>query len=276
MQNEESKMQLLKTLHWLLSSQLGIDPQRLWNALRSMPWFFRSYLRFAQSHNGKVAVRPCFHDRNDQAGAATNEYFIQDLLAAQLVQKISPERHLDIGSRVDGFVAHIASFRDIDVMDVRPLSNVFERIRFLQHDLMSPLEPSSNRDLLNGFDSISCLHALEHFGLGRYGDPINVKGWSDGLKGISALLRTGGTFYLSTPVGVEKVFFNANWVFNPRSILSAAHSLNLKCNEIYEIVSGQPPVLIDATEEHLRRLESKSYTLCLFVFTKTDGYSNEQ
>ena len=31
-------------------------------------------------------------------------------------------------------------------------------------------------------DSLSCLHTLEHFGLGRYNDPINVKGFEIGLK----------------------------------------------------------------------------------------------
>jgi len=29
---------------------------------------------------------------------------------------------VDIGSRVDGFVAHVASFREIEVFDVRPIS----------------------------------------------------------------------------------------------------------------------------------------------------------
>ena len=31
------------------------------------------------------------------------------------------KRHVDIGSRLDGFVAHVASFREIEVLDIRPL-----------------------------------------------------------------------------------------------------------------------------------------------------------
>jgi hypothetical protein len=30
-------------------------------------------------------------------------------------------------------------------------------------------------------DSLSCLHALEHFGLGRYGDPIDPRGHEKGI-----------------------------------------------------------------------------------------------
>jgi hypothetical protein len=33
-----------------------------------------------------------------------------------------------------------------------------------------------HEDMINCCDSISSLHAIEHFGLGRYGDTIDVNG----------------------------------------------------------------------------------------------------
>lgn len=42
--------------------------------------------------------------------------------------------------------------------------------KFKQADLVRPVE-----GMAGYCDSLSCLHALEHFGLGRYGDPIDPK-----------------------------------------------------------------------------------------------------
>jgi hypothetical protein len=56
-------------------------------------------------------------DYNEQAGSASGHYFHQDLLVASFIQKSSPERHIDVGSRIDGFVAHVASFRKIEILE---------------------------------------------------------------------------------------------------------------------------------------------------------------
>lgn len=63
-------------------------------------------------------------------------------------------------------------------------------------------------------DSISCLHVLEHFGLGRYGDPVDVNGHFLGLENIYKILKKGGTFYFSVPIGIQKTYFNAHRVFS--------------------------------------------------------------
>jgi hypothetical protein len=65
--------------------------------------------------------RMILEDFADNAGVAKGHYFHQDLLVAKYIFEAKPERHIDVGSRVDGFVAHVASFREIEVLDVRPL-----------------------------------------------------------------------------------------------------------------------------------------------------------
>jgi hypothetical protein len=65
---------------------------------------------------------------------------------------------VDIGSRVDGFIAHVASFRDIEVLDIRKNEEKIENITFIQADVMKPDEKYKNY-----CDSISSLHAIEHF-----------------------------------------------------------------------------------------------------------------
>ena len=62
-------------------------------------------------------------------------------------------------------------------------------------------------------DSISCLHALEHFGLGRYGDQIDPDGHLKGFRNITKILKPGGIFYFSVPMGVQRIEFNAHRIF---------------------------------------------------------------
>ena len=55
-------------------------------------------------------------DYDDQAGSSSGHYFHQDLFVSQLIFSSNPENHIDIGSRIDGFVAHVASFRNIKIL----------------------------------------------------------------------------------------------------------------------------------------------------------------
>lgn len=158
-------------------------------------------------------------DWEEQAGNASGHYFHQDLRVASLIHEHHPQRHIDIGSRVDGFVAHVAAFRKIEVMDVRALESTgHPNIEFLQADLMR--SDSAQADIT---DSISCLHAIEHFGLGRYGDPLDPEGHIKGFRNMLSMLKVGGRFYISFPIGKSnEVHFNAHRVFHPKDVLSWA------------------------------------------------------
>jgi hypothetical protein len=113
------------------------------------------------------------------------------------------------------------------------------------------------------------LHAIEHFGLGRYGDPIDVNGYKSGLKNMAALLQDDGIFYLSTPIGVNRVEFNANRVFDPKIILDEAKINNL---EIQKLIVIHADCSLSEYEPHnipLNQLASQNYALGVFVFKKT-------
>lgn len=76
-----------------------------------------------------------------------------------------------------------------------------------------------SNEYINYTDSISCLHAIEHFGLGRYGDRIDVNGHLKGLQTIYYMLKDGGIFYCSVPIGSMRVEFNAHRVFSLQYLL---------------------------------------------------------
>lgn len=179
----ELKAILIK-LHWILSTQLGFDPRIFLRALRGLPVFLRDWAIFRKNYAGKMKLMPCLHDRYEEGGATKSEYFWQDLLVARAIHAAKPVRHVDIGSRVDGFVAHVASFRDCEIFDVRPISTAVPGVVFRQADLMNPTSLPITAG--EGYcDSLSCLHAIEHFGLGRYGDPVNPLGYQRGIANMA-------------------------------------------------------------------------------------------
>ena len=198
----------------------GFDPRKTARTLRGLPRYFRDYRRLradGRLQQDEVPLGkfyPCLDDRDDESGIAGGHYFHQDILVARKVREKNPVKHVDVGSRVDGLVAHIAVFREIEVFDIRQLSTTARSISFRQLDIMAPLPRE-----LNGYcDSLSCLHALEHFGLGRYGDPIDFRGHEKALANLGTLLKPGGTLYLSVPIGPQRIEYNAHRVFATRTI----------------------------------------------------------
>lgn len=251
-------------LHWLLSSQFGVDPRCFLRSVCGIPFFLHDWRRFRRGYSGKLALMPCLHDRYEEGGTTKSDYFWQDLLVARWIFEAQPQKHVDVGSRVDGFVAHVASFREIEVFDVRPITSKIPGVIFKQADLMKPVG-----EIAGGYcDSLSCLHALEHFGLGRYGDPIDPQGYERGIANMAQLLKPDGRFYLSTPIGQERVEFNANRVFDPRTIIHCAESSRLHLEELTVIDAGGVVSKVPPGEHTLLELAQSRYNLGVFIFIK--------
>jgi SAM-dependent methyltransferase len=194
--------------------QFGLNPLSLIQSLRFVPRYFVGLFYFMRnSKDLKIkSLYPQLLDYFDGSGVASGHYFHQDIIVARWIYNDRPNRHVDIASRVDGFISHLAVFRDVEIFDIRPLSTNESNISFVCHNMM---EDSTIRDL----ESVSCLHSIEHFGLGRYGDPLDFNGHLKGFSNICSMLRPGGIFYFSTPVGPLRIEFNAHRVFSVSYIL---------------------------------------------------------
>lgn len=198
----------------------GLDFSRAAGSIRGLPKFIRDYRTFrrlsAADQSGFPIQRilPILDDHLFSAGTVSSQYFHQDLYVARRIFECSPKRHIDIGSRIDGLVSHVAVFRQIEVIDIRPLSISARNIIFLQADLQN-LQVAGR---IGKADSVSCLNAVEHFGLGRYGDMLQVDGHLQGIHNITRLVVDGGLCYLSVPIGPQRVEFNAHRVFAARTI----------------------------------------------------------
>jgi hypothetical protein len=95
-------------------------------------------------------------------------------------------------------------------------------LSFVQDDATEMLQIASD-----SVESLSSLHVAEHFGLGRYGDPIDPDACFRFMASLQRVLAPGGRLYFSVPMGRERVEFNANRVFAPATIVRQFAKLRL-------------------------------------------------
>ncbi len=166
---------------------------------------------------------PIMGDKFAKAGVISN-YFWQDLWAARLILKSGVRRHFDIGSRLDGFIAHLlAADIDVTMIDVREFPGKVEHLNTIVDDATSLSQIPDE-----SVESMSALCSLEHFGLGRYGDPVDPEACFVCFENIQRKLKKGGKLYISLPIGRERVEFNAHRVFYADTIKQCFKSLCLE------------------------------------------------
>lgn len=258
------KNKLIK-LDWIAKAQFGIDLRKLFTAFFRIPIYIKDLIIFRRNFSGELKLVPSLHDRYASNGDYEHEYFWQDLHVAQYVYNKNPEVHLDIGSRIDGFISNLATCMKVTVLDIREQTVKIPNVFFEQADLM---DSSSISSYVNKFASISCLHTIEHFGLGRYGDPIMVDGFDTGFTNISSMLCNGGILYLSTPVSNRSyVEFNSNRVTDYKKIIKAASELNLTLEDFRTIThKGVSNSHTEDPETLMKKVDD--YTLGFFIFKR--------
>ena len=139
---------------------LGYNPKKTISTFKGIGFFYRDFrkIKLQKGQNSDFifsSIEPKLNQRFSESGKTSGHYFHQDLLVAQRIYENKPIKHVDIGSRTDGFIAHVAVFREIEVFDIRPQKNKIKNIIFKQVDLMNLSEP-----MVNYCDSISSLHVI--------------------------------------------------------------------------------------------------------------------
>ena len=174
----------------------------------------------------------CVWDKYAENGMLDNQYFVQDIWGARKVFEHKPEVHYDVGSSVAGFVAHLLSMKQkVKLIDIRPMENNLDTL-FLNSGGGVIYHQSDATHLDNiesqSIQSLSALCSVEHFGLGRYGDPIDPMAWEKALKSFQRVLASGGRLYFSVPIGrINKVCFNAHRVYTPQIIIDTLNDMDI-------------------------------------------------
>lgn len=147
-------------------------------------------------------------------------YFFQAAWLARKLEALHPRLHVDIASSVL-MVGTISAHVDTVFVDYRPVKvNLAGMLPVAGNVTRLPFASES-------LTSVSCLHVIEHIGLGRYGDPIDPEGSMKAALELTRILEPGGMLYVSMPVGVSRVYFNAHRVFAPSAVTKMFYPLTL-------------------------------------------------
>lgn len=261
----ESKIRPLAAVPYrMILSLTGINLLGMGRNLSGLAPYIRDWVAYnratapRESFSIRLAdLHPRLSDRYDSAGTASGDYFHQDLWVARKIFAANPGEHWDIGSRIDGFIAHLLTFRTVNVIDIRQLESKISGLIFHQGDVTALQIPD------NSIESLSCLHAMEHVGLGRYGDPIDPSGCFKGMQELQRVLAPGGKLYFSVPIGKERLEFNAHRVFDPFTVTETFSSLALV---EFAVVNEQGDLIDSAKPEDFRSVRS---ACGLFIFEKS-------
>lgn len=141
--------------------------------------------------------------------------------AARKVKEINHERHTDISSSLF-FSGIVSAFMPIDFYDYRPADLKLSNLTSNQVDLLKlPFESGSIK-------SLSCMHTVEHIGLGRYGDQIDPEGDLKAINELQRVLAKDGSLLFVVPVGRAKIEFNAHRIYSYEQVTGYFKDLELK------------------------------------------------
>lgn len=147
-------------------------------------------------------------------------YIYHTAWAARKVREIASPAHVDISSSLY-FAGIVSAFVPFKFYDYRPASLILENLDCEQADLLSlPFTDAS-------LPSISCMHVVEHIGLGRYGDPLNPQGDLLAMRELARVLASGGSLLFVVPVGKPRVCFNSHRIYGYEHVLQSFPGLEL-------------------------------------------------
>jgi len=205
---------------------------------------FRKFKASSGGFNRLMPVRwrdrlPCLNDSTKTTGF-DRHYIYHTAWAARLLKKISPKFHVDISSSLY-FVGIVSTFIPIRFYDYRPAAIKLTDLTCDHADLHSlPFEDES-------IDSLSCMHVLEHIGLGRYGDSLDPEGDCKAMRELSRVISSGGNLLVVVPVGKPRVQFNGQRVYSYAQIVQQFDKFKLMEFSLIE-QQGQNGLITGATE----------------------------
>lgn len=202
---------------------------RWWRAAleqrRQRAQFRRQFVEFAKlPGSDRFPLR--WSDRLARLGEDTpttdfdRHYVYHPAWAARVLRKLDPPVHVDIGSSLF-FVSVLSAFVRTEYYDYRPAPIRIDGLETASADL------TALRFEDRSIESLSCMHVVEHIGLGRYGDPLDPNGDAKAMSELQRVLSPGGSLLFVVPVGRPRIRFNGHRIYSYEQIVGSFPELEL-------------------------------------------------
>ncbi len=173
--------------------------------------------RFQMDWNDRY---PCLDDKT-YSTAFDAHYTYHPAWAARILAQTRPSLHVDISSTLH-FCTMVSAFIPVEFYDYRPVDLSLSGLESKRGDLMCL--PFGD----NSVESLSCMHVVEHVGLGRYGDPFDPEGDLKAIAELKRVLKKGGSLFFVVPVGQPRIRYNAHRIYSYEQIESYFSGLNIQ------------------------------------------------
>jgi SAM-dependent methyltransferase len=189
--------------------------------------FLRDFCEFSLLLQGDPRLPFRFEDNDEIIDEAqtnvtyNHRYLLHVGWAARVLAETLPAHHVDIGS-CSYFVTIASAFLDLTAYDIRPMEIPLPRMETGVADLKQL--PFSDGSL----KSVSCMHALEHVGLGRYYDEIDPNGDLKSAKELQRVVAPGGDLLIVVPTGRPRICFNAHRIYSYQHVIDMFSDVTLK------------------------------------------------
>jgi SAM-dependent methyltransferase len=178
--------------------------------------FIGEMISFRKNNDGRFSVKwsdmyPCLKDKLETT-PFDQHYIYHPAWAARVLAKTLPEYHIDFSSKLE-FCTIVSAFVPVKFYDYRPANLNLSNLESSFGDLTNIALPDDSQP------SVSCMHTIEHVGLGRYGDPLDPQGDLKAIAELKRIVKPGGDMLFVTPVGTPKIEFNGQRVYSYSQII---------------------------------------------------------
>lgn len=148
--------------------------------------------------------------------------------AAHHIKIVHPKSILDVGS-YRHFIFGLLALFSVTTMDFRRRNCSLADETMITGDAQRIPLPD------NSYDLVLSLCALEHFGLGRYGDPLDLQADQKAFAEMKRVFKPGGRLIFSTTIHEAEpaVAFNAHRIYTYEMIQSFGHGLRCLEEKFY-------------------------------------------